>query len=827
MKNAVRRSFPLLLPALLALSPMFCAATAFAQASATTPQRSPNDAVRLYHEAMNEYSLRHLKAARDHLNELVKEWPQHPLNRRARIELARVCTDLREYDRAIELLTEVADGPANDGDTTTALETLVDLLFSLQRFKLGVDLLEKRWQANPNDIELGKSLAKFYLQTGRSDEAQLLLEGLLERTSRRDVFSELLKLATKAGTVERLMSAIQQRSARYRAADYLEFVSDCLMTLSKNTEAAKLLRESPETRTDIGLLRKLARLELELNDPAASLLTLRQLDQLLPNDWETVKAAGHCLFLMGKPKEALDEWRRHLSSQSVPRPDGYQLFTEVLIEHKMYPEALEAFTQARQALGNPAQFAEERAGVLDAMGRREEALDEYLAAMGNGMFKIDVFEKLHSSQSPTFNLRERLKRALSASGALSLKKAMLEVLMRLELTADIPEIAGLAQADPPFEELLYERIRQGLAAAPTPFIHALCLDLIQRDPRRELALKLCRLLLDQPDLTVEQVKTAFDAASAAAALEPGPDAKLRASLFVALGHTALERFSDVGMAETLFKKALQPPFSTIAPSAAFDAALWLMRIRAAKNEMPAAEAALATASTFVAAGTGRNGKRAEETPVAFQDGDNSITILDMALDPDEPLFEGNEGQARLLYETAWLQAQTGEYQKALDSLRKLTEEYPESLWMDDGLRLALQLTMGSTGSLDGLKVIFEADRLALTGRASEAVPALEGLAATASGTPLALDASAKALLFSETASDSAVLIQKLGSFVARHPAHWAVPDIMMLQWRLMKRSKTPPTSEVELLKEFVDRFPGDLRCRRARLAIADLLRRSR
>lgn len=827
MKNAARRSLSILLSAILAISPVFCGGTAFAQASAPGPQRNMNDAVQLYHQAMNEYSLRHLTAARDHLNELVKDWPQHPLNRRARIELARVCTDLRDYDRAIELLSGVADGPANDGDTATALDMLVDLLFSLQRFKLGVDLLEARWQANPNDVDLGKNLAKFYLQTGRSEEAQLLLEGLLERTSRRDVFSELLKLATKTGTVERLMSTIQQRSARYRSADYLEFVSDCLMTLGRNGEAAKLLRESPETSTDIGLLRKLARLDLELNDPASSLQSLRQLDQLLPNDWETAKAAGHCLFLMGKPKEALDEWKRNLNTQSVPRPDGYQLFTEVLIEHKMYPEALEAFAQARRALGNPAQFAEERAGVLEAMGRGDEALDEYLAAMGNGMFKMDIFDKLYNSRSPTFNLREKLKSALAASGALTLKKAMLEVLMRTEQTADIPGIAALAEADPPFEELLYERIRQGIAAAPTPFIHALCLDLIHRDPRRELALKICSLMLDQPDLSAGQVKEAFDAASAAVALEPGPDAKLRAALFVALGHTALERFSDAGAAETLFNKALQPPFPSIAPSAAFDAALWKMRLCAARNEMAAAEAALATASAFITGEAGRRGRRGEETPIVFQGDNNSITIQDMMLEPAEPLFDGNEGRARLIYETAWLQAQTGDYQKALDSLRKLTEEYPESLWMDDGLRLALLLTMGSAGSMDGLKIIFEADRLALTGRGAEAIPLLEGLAVTASGTPLALDAAARALVLSEAASDTVSLISRLESFAARHPAHWAVPDIMMLQWKLMKRMQTPPASEVELLKQFVDRFPGDLRCRRVRLAIADLLRQGR
>ncbi|HEY9071398.1 MAG TPA: tetratricopeptide repeat protein [Candidatus Ozemobacteraceae bacterium] len=806
------------------------AAPLLAQAPAAGPQKNPNDAVLLYHEAMNEYSLRHLKAARDHLDTLVKEWPQHPISRRARIELARICIDLRDHERAIELLTAVADGPAGDGDTATALETLVDLLFSLQRFKLGIDLLEKRWQANPTDVDLGRSLAKFYLQAGRSDEAQLLLEGLLERTARREVFSDLLALATKTGTVERLMSGIQQRSARYRAADYLEFVSDCLMALKKTDEAAKLLRESPETSTDINLLRKLARLELERNDPAASLQALRQLEQLLPNEWETAKAAGHCLFLMGKPAEALAEWRRYLGSQTVPRPDGYQLFTEVLIEHKMYAEALEAFAQARQALGNPTQFAEERAGVLEAMERHEEALEEYLIAMANGLYKADIFDKLYNNQSAKFDLRDRLRRALAASGALSLKKALLELMMREEKIADLPEIAALAESDPSFEELLYERIRQSLASSSGPFAQALGIDLIGRYARRELALKLCRLLLDRPDANEKELTAAVAAASATVAIDPPADAKLRAILLVALGRTMLERLHAPDAAVAFFTQALQPPLPTIAPEAAFDAALLMMRCSICRGETATAEAYLASASAFANAAPRQpppQEKNPDEQVIVAQDENGGLDLRGLALDPDAPLFDGIESQARLLFETAWLKAHVGEYEAALDVLKKITEEYPESLWMDDGLRLALQLTMGSAGSLDHLKTYLEAERLAMIGSLSAAVSALENLSTNASGTPLALDAEATALLYAETTTDPARLAQQIETFIARHPAHGSVPDLMMLQWRLLRKTNAPAASEVELLKSFADRFPGDLRSRRARVALAELLRQKR
>ncbi|HNV71249.1 MAG TPA: tetratricopeptide repeat protein, partial [Candidatus Ozemobacteraceae bacterium] len=153
----------------------------------------------LYQQALNEYSMRHLKEARRNYETLIRDYPQHPLARRAAIELARILADLREFDKAIERLTPVADSPDASYERKMARDALLKMLAELQRFKPAVDLLEKWRASQPEDLSLARQLADFYLQTGREDEARTLLEGLLERTADHEVFRDLLQLATRSG----------------------------------------------------------------------------------------------------------------------------------------------------------------------------------------------------------------------------------------------------------------------------------------------------------------------------------------------------------------------------------------------------------------------------------------------------------------------------------------------------------------------------------------------------------------------------------------------------------------------------------------------------
>jgi hypothetical protein len=75
-----------------------------------------------------------------------------------------------------------------------------------------------------------------------------------------------------------------------------------------------------------------------------------------------------------------------------------------------------------------------------------------------------------------------------------------------------------------------------------------------------------------------------------------------------------------------------------------------------------------------------------------------------------------------------------------------------------------------------------------------------------------------------TATSPADLVNEIDGFLSEEPAHWRGPDLMMLKWRLLRQTKASREVQVDLLKEFVDRFPGDLRSRQARLMIARLMK---
>ncbi|MBI3039219.1 tetratricopeptide repeat protein, partial [bacterium] len=425
---------------------------------------SQNDpAVILYQEAINEYGFRHLKPAKERLERLIKLYPSHSLSNRAKIDLGRVMIDNREYDKAIEVLTPLTE--ISNPQCKEAREMLITLLLELQRFRQGVDLLEKWWKESQGNPELGRKLASFYLQCGRADEAKVLLESLLERTARRDVFDDLLRLSAKSGQLETLLSAIESRSARYKTIDYLDFTSDCYIALKEPEKAVTILEKAPETATSLLLLQKLSRLELSRNRPEKALESFRRIERIIPNDWNNEKALGHCLFLLGKKDEAISTWRKTLSGQPYPNQEFYQLFSGVLIEHNLYEEALLVFSEARTALGSPIIFAQERASVLETLNRKKEAVDEYLVALQNDPYMPEILEKLIKlpEKGSVFNLKEKIKELIPHSQSLSLKKALLEIYFREQNLNAIPEILTLVSpVGSMFDQVFFERINEAL-----------------------------------------------------------------------------------------------------------------------------------------------------------------------------------------------------------------------------------------------------------------------------------------------------------------------------------------------------------------------------
>ena len=130
----------------------------------------------------------------------------------------------------------------------------------------------------------------------------------------------------------------------------------------------------------------------------------------------------------------------------MQRLEFYQDYTTVLIEHQLYEEALKAFDEARKILQQPTMFAEEYASVLDALGRSEEALEEYLKVLGEGFYRQEVFEKLYSAAEKGFDLEAGLQRMRQQSSYnLAILQALLELYFRRASMKDIEEVREIVR----------------------------------------------------------------------------------------------------------------------------------------------------------------------------------------------------------------------------------------------------------------------------------------------------------------------------------------------------------------------------------------------
>ncbi|EKD82594.1 MAG: hypothetical protein ACD_39C01196G0001, partial [uncultured bacterium] len=186
------------------------------------------EAAELYQNGMNALRMRRLTVANQQFKELMEKFPDDVHASLAQRQLASVLRDLKEYDQAIDMLKEIVKNDKSPDNARYAQGEILDILYETQRFKQGVDLVEEWRKEKPQDIYLSRQLARFYLQSGRKDEAWLLLETAMEEKA-PGAFKDLLELAVRSGEIEKLMQIVESRRARYRSTDYADYMSDCYL----------------------------------------------------------------------------------------------------------------------------------------------------------------------------------------------------------------------------------------------------------------------------------------------------------------------------------------------------------------------------------------------------------------------------------------------------------------------------------------------------------------------------------------------------------------------------------------------------------------------
>ena len=770
---------------------LLCASLAYSQRLSYSPE-----AADLYQNAIGSLRLRRLNLARQQLKEVIEKYPEDVHASLARRQLASVMRDLKEFDAAIELLESIIANDKAEDNVRVAREELLDVLFELQRFRQGIELIEKWRRDRPTDVQLGRHLARFYLQAGRKDEAWLLLESFVETGNAPEAFKDLLELAVRTAEVEKLLQTLESRRSRYRSNVFADHVADCYIALGRKDKAIEAIQEAGDLQGHFMLLRKLADLQIDTGALDKAIETLEQVLKILPDDWNTLRRMGHCHFAQGRKQEALAVWRRPLSRQSMAGREFYTEFTTVLIEHKLYEEALQAFEEARSLLHDATLFSEEKATVLDGMGRNEEALEEYLHVLVAGIYKPEIFEKLYDARVKNFSLEARLMQLHSETHNPAITQALLEFYFRQSRPEDIDKINNIVvSASGGYDYVFYERIKQEALLIPTPFHFDLAEAVMKARPHTTLELMLADLLLRMAPHEDAWEKRAYASAAEISRRQQVADAELKAVLLLDLARFALEQNHDPAAAHSFIDGILQTNLLQAVPATAVAAALFKARVLICEENFTAAVSLLSE--------TGKNLEKAdfesmEMGAVIHQD---HISLYQL--------------------ESARLAMHQGDFQKALTELKKIVEETAEGDFVNDGLEMALYITRRSLGDFDVLKRSLRAERLTFSGKYDEAAQELrQAIEKNASATVLVAEMKADLLLLRRNDPDTATLLKDIEAYVNENPESTKNADLLELRLRLLSAKSAPAAEIIESLQTFVETFPSDLRSGRYRKVLA-------
>lgn len=754
------------------------------------------EAADIYQNGMNAMRMRRLTVAREQFKEIIEKYPDDIHASMARRQIVSVMRDMKEFDQAIALLQEILEKDKSADNQRFAQEEILDILFEIQRFKQGVDLIEQWRKVNPNDVLLSRNLAKFYLQIGKKDEAWLLLESVLEKNAAPDAFRDLLELAMRSDEVNKLLQTLEGRRAVYRSNEYADYVSDCYLALGKKDKAIEILREVENLPNHLMLQRKLADLLIGVGEYEEAFNFLTMSLKIAPEDWNAIKKMGHCRFMQKKTDEAIALWRQPLQQTHMRRQDFYQDLTTVLIEHQLYEESLKVFYEARIALQQVTLFSEEVASVLDALGRKNEALEEFINVFVAGIYRSEVFERLYKEYEEGFDLEKRLVEIQNTGFNAAILQALMELYFRQADTAKVDKILDLViSATGSLDEIFYERLNQEALLSPVEFHFVLTRKVIQQKIDSTLALRLASLLLEMGALDDMWQQQAFTEAVSVAQQKNVADADLKSALLVKLAEYTFGNLNDLNRAHGFLDAILQSELLKAAPLKGLTAGILKARLLIYQEKYSQAADLLSESEKIIA------------------QANSDIFAAD-------PISE-SDFLAQVILEKARMATHSGDHQKALEELKNMVENLPESEWVNEALEMANYIMRRSIGNFDLLQRSLKAERLLHGGKYSDAINELEtAVSANASATALVEEIQAEIIGLRKHIIDPDKMLILVDDYAKKFPKSYKTADLWELKWRIMKKASAPEAEIREHLQTFIDHFPSDLRSGRFKKLIA-------
>jgi hypothetical protein len=434
--------------------------------------------------------------------------------------------------------------------------------------------------------------------------------------------------------------------------------------------------------------------------------------------------------------------------------------------------------------------------VLEALGRSDEALGEYIQVLVNGHFKLEVFDRLYESMQKGFELESRLVEQLNKGFNLAVRQALLELHFRLERKDSPATIVKIVNSSGgALDDFFYERLNQEASIFAGNFHVEVCVKTIQSRSESTLAIKAARLLLKLAEIEAVHNEVAFENALLIVNDRQVPDAELEAELIISLAEFVFTQQREVKKAHDLLDKVLQTNLLKAAPRQAVKAAIFKAHLFICQEKFKQAESLLR-----------QNHKNVEAAR-------ENIFAADPIGDADY--------QARILLKLAFLEVNQSKLQEALNLIKTVVEDYSESIWANDALNLGFFITRTSVGDFSLLNKTLKARRLAATGDLQAAGKLYDELiAGNASMTEIIIELEAEKILQLASSLPQDEVLKQINTFVEKHKENFMAAELLELKLDILRRKQAPAAEIKNLLQKFMERFPTDLRSVRYKKLLA-------
>ncbi len=764
----------------------------FSAAAVRADFKASIEATKLYKDALTAFKSGHINLGKKLLEKAVVDYPDDFRAKEIKWQLAEIYKLTGENIKAANLIKDEIEKGLQSYEEYKYISFLAEIYIDLLRYRDASEILEKYLNSNSMHAEAARLLAKTYMLSGRKDEAWLLL-GKFVTSGNKEAFADLLDYALKSGDIRSLMQILDERRLSMRTKDYLDFMFRCRVAMNHLDEAVKLIEENPSIDISPDYFLTFIEMLVAKNDNKRAIYYL---DMFLKKDKYNQRALilmGNCFNAEGDKLAALTWWRKILGGAYSRSAERYVKYINVLIENNYPNEALDAFDEARIALMDETALAEEKAGVLSALGRDSEAYDEYLNVIQSGSYKQNIFDKLYADRKK-FNLETKLKAILRKSDITSAEQALIELYLREKKISSVDSIIEVWQSSMGFfDTYLIASLEREAMITPENFHFFLLKSMIPFASERNLQYNLGRIALKMGSSNLALKQETYELATVIANSSSKGFVQSRFDLYADLAEVSLNDINDLTKAETFANALLRVGRQNNENDLYwFAGQAYMAEILFWRGDFDKAEKTLKELA-LTAEDEGRTNMRLDASAI-----EETLVLTD--------------------YLRAKLATVKQQYQEALNILNMLIETKGEGSRINDALELALFLTSNSTAKdlssdkFATLNTRVQAKTLAMQGKHAEAADILKALLIKSEGLSPWLWANIGAeMLEFRLKSGSKDFIKETDLYLQKCQYPEQKADAEALKISYYQINGITDSRYKEQLLTFVNSFPDDLR----------------